>query len=68
MAFPLQQAPAGAIDKRQAFYLRCLAITIAIALMPGKCWTVAEVCKLTQPIVCCNYTERLLVRPQRAGY
>jgi len=35
MAFPLQQAPAGAIDKRQAFYLRCLTITIAI----GPCLT-----------------------------
>jgi len=47
MAFPLQQAPAGAIDKRQAFYLRCLTITIAIALLPGKFCSVAEGSKLT---------------------
>ncbi|MGB8926924.1 MAG: hypothetical protein WCC49_08135, partial [Pantoea agglomerans] len=62
MAFPLQQAPAGAIDKRQAFYLRRLTITIAIALLPGKFCSVADGCKLIQPIVCCNYNELLMVR------
>jgi len=43
MAFPLQQAPAGALDKRQAFYLRYLTITIAFAPLPGVLCTMAEV-------------------------